>query len=47
MNIIDIRNKENYLKEYLYCCCVEWSSFKDEKELNNKIKIKYENIINK
>lgn len=45
MEIIDIKNKPDYLKEYIKLCSLEWGEPKSEEEMNEYI-IRKENAIN-
>ena len=44
MNIINIKDKEEYLKEYIKLCSKEWGTSKNGKELENYIKRKLDSI---
>ena len=44
MKIINIKNKDNYLKEYVTLCALEWHKQKDNEDLNLYIKTKINKI---
>ena len=46
MEIINIKEIDNYLNEYIELCSNEWGSIKNNKELEDYIKIKKDKILN-
>lgn len=45
MNIISIKENQNFLKEYIKLCSLEWGNLKSKEELNVKVKTKVDEII--
>ena len=46
MQIIDIKNNDKYLEEYIKLCSLEWGNEKTDKEMQEYIKSKKEKIHN-
>lgn len=46
MNIINVKEHENYLKEYIKLCSKEWGKPKTKEEMNEYIDVKYNDILN-
>ena len=45
MEIVDIKNNSNYLKEYIKLCSLEWGSPKNEEEMQKYIEDKKKRIL--
>lgn len=45
MEIVDIKNNSNYLKEYIKLCSLEWGSPKNEEEMQKYIEDKEKRIL--
>lgn len=45
MNIISIKENQNFLEEYIKLCSLEWGNLKSKEELNVKVKTKVDEII--
>lgn len=46
MKIINIKYNENYLKEYIYLCSLEWGTRKNDEEMDKYIHNKINKILN-
>ena len=44
MNIINIKNNDKFLTEYIKLCCLEWGSAKNEKQLEEYLEDKKKKI---